>query len=633
MNRCKPPGPAHRPCRTHDLVGALVVCVLATLAVALVPAPAAAATAADIPVQSYTPPAGARDGLMVPSAQPQGDGTWALLASLHYARRPLAFVNDDGGSSRVQTVVGDLWMVDIGGSLGWQQWTFEAVMPTALVLRGGGPNLVQIDPPRAPAFGDLRLGVRRGLWQRAVGDWRYDVAASVGYPVPTAATGSWLGNGGSRVDIDLLGSVSWGPWLAHLDLGVHLRSRQSLVADQVDAAGQPVVGPDGRVETIDVLSVGSEQIARLAVARSLLDQQLWLRVEMQGAWGLSADTTAAQGLFDLLVGADWRLTDAWHLFAAVGGAATGGYGSAQARTLAGVRLLPGMLPSDRDGDRVEDRVDRCPDQAEDADGFEDADGCPDPDNDGDGIADNVDGCPNMAEDKDQFEDSDGCPEADNDGDGIIDGADGCPVEAEDKDGFEDSDGCPDADNDGDGLADVDDMCPLAAEILNGFEDGDGCPDVAPQPEVRMDGAEIILREKIVFVAYAAELTAVGRARLDPMVRFLREHPEIELVQVTGHTDNNGATDALMALSAARAEAVRDFVVQAGPFEAARFTARGAGSTVPLASNETPAGRSRNRRISIEILRQKLVPVVPKPQRVPAPVNAGPEPRVVRPPDF
>ncbi len=45
--------------------------------------------------------------------------------------------------------------------------------------------------------------------------------------------------------------------------------------------------------------------------------------------------------------------------------------------------------SDQDGDRIKDKVDACPHSAEDFDGFEDTDGCPDRDNDGDGILDNV----------------------------------------------------------------------------------------------------------------------------------------------------------------------------------------------------------------------------------------------------
>jgi outer membrane protein OmpA-like peptidoglycan-associated protein len=50
--------------------------------------------------------------------------------------------------------------------------------------------------------------------------------------------------------------------------------------------------------------------------------------------------------------------------------------------------------SDRDGDGIYDHKDQCPDNPEDFDGFQDADGCPDPDNDGDGVLDVKDQCPN-----------------------------------------------------------------------------------------------------------------------------------------------------------------------------------------------------------------------------------------------
>jgi outer membrane protein OmpA-like peptidoglycan-associated protein len=50
---------------------------------------------------------------------------------------------------------------------------------------------------------------------------------------------------------------------------------------------------------------------------------------------------------------------------------------------------------DADGDGIPDSIDKCPNEPEDFDGFEDADGCPDPDNDKDGIPDIVDKCPNV----------------------------------------------------------------------------------------------------------------------------------------------------------------------------------------------------------------------------------------------
>jgi outer membrane protein OmpA-like peptidoglycan-associated protein len=198
-------------------------------------------------------------------------------------------------------------------------------------------------------------------------------------------------------------------------------------------------------------------------------------------------------------------------FEATGGVGVGiirAVGTPSFRVLAGLRWAPDYR--DSDGDGVPDAVDRCPTEPEDKDGFQDEDGCPDPDNDGDMIPDSVDKCPNEPEDKDGFQDDDGCPEPDNDGDkipdikdacpnqpetyngyrdddgcpdepdrdndNVPDAVDKCPDEPEDKDGFQDDDGCPDPDNDGDGVPDKFDDCPNDAEDMDGFKDDDGCPD-------------------------------------------------------------------------------------------------------------------------------------------------------------
>jgi len=50
--------------------------------------------------------------------------------------------------------------------------------------------------------------------------------------------------------------------------------------------------------------------------------------------------------------------------------------------------------NDRDGDGIPNDRDKCPDDPEDLDGFQDDDGCPDPDNDNDGVPDVEDQCPN-----------------------------------------------------------------------------------------------------------------------------------------------------------------------------------------------------------------------------------------------
>lgn len=168
-------------------------------------------------------------------------------------------------------------------------------------------------------------------------------------------------------------------------------------------------------------------------------------------------------------------------------------------------LVVTIEEKDSDGDGLPDKDDPCPVQAEDRDGFEDADGCPDPDNDEDGVLDGNDKCPltpgvpsnqgcpeeapkdrdgdgvvdaedpcaDQAEDKDGFEDADGCPDLDNDKDGVLDAADKCP----DQEGPLQNLGCPVTDKDGDGLPNEQDKCPEEPEDKDGFQDEDGCPDL------------------------------------------------------------------------------------------------------------------------------------------------------------
>jgi hypothetical protein len=72
-------------------------------------------------------------------------------------------------------------------------------------------------------------------------------------------------------------------------------------------------------------------------------------------------------------------------------------------------IVVATTDNDRDGDQILDAVDRCPDQPEDLDGFQDTDGCPDVDVDVDAIMDVEDKCPDAPSDND-FDDIDGCPE-------------------------------------------------------------------------------------------------------------------------------------------------------------------------------------------------------------------------------
>ncbi|MBL8602635.1 MAG: OmpA family protein [Myxococcales bacterium] len=190
-------------------------------------------------------------------------------------------------------------------------------------------------------------------------------------------------------------------------------------------------------------------------------------------WGSTAFGNAQDNAGEVDLAARYRVGDlAFTLGGGVGALRAAGVPTA--RAFLGFSYAP--VRSDGDGDGVYDADDRCQGELEDLDGFEDDDGCADPDNDGDGIADTRDRCPDQAEDRDNFQDADGCPDPDNDNDGVPDGYDSCPREPEDRDGDHDEDGCPDNDRDRDGIPDDRDRCPGEQEDTDGFADEDGCPD-------------------------------------------------------------------------------------------------------------------------------------------------------------
>lgn len=268
-----------------------------------------------------------------------------------------------------------------------------------------------------------------------------------------------------------------------------------------------------------------------------------------------------------------------------------------AEDLDGFQDEDGCPDPDNDNDGIPDVKDKCPNDLEDKDGFEDEDGCPDLDNDADGIADLKDQCPNVAEDFDGFEDTDGCPDPDNDKDGIADSLDKCPNEAEDFDGFEDKDGCPELDNDKDGIPDLKDKCPNEPEVFNNFQDDDGCPDTLKK-EPDMPKQQTL--QGILFKSGSPEMTFESYQHLEPVIKQLKQYPEVE-IEIRGHTDSYGNYNKNMQLSQMRAESVRQYMISKG-IEPARLRAVGFGSSSPVADNRTAAGRSMNRRI--EVIRVK-----------------------------
>ncbi|HEY0708039.1 MAG TPA: OmpA family protein [Polyangia bacterium] len=219
------------------------------------------------------------------------------------------------------------------------------------------------------------------------------------------------------------------------------------------------------------------------------------------------------------------------------------------------------------------------------------------DPDGDGIAGDTDKCPNVAEDRDGFEDEDGCPEADNDKDGVPDQSDKCPLKPESMNGIDDEDGCPEEDGDNDGFVGTRDQCPDAPETKNGFQDGDGCPDELPAAVKKFTG----VIEGIKFKTNSANILKGSFLVLDRAVAVLKEYPDLKM-EIQGHTDDRGKDELNRTLSQKRADAVRTYFITKG-IPAERLTAVGYGEDKPIADNKTSSGRAQNRRTEFQLITQ------------------------------
>jgi outer membrane protein OmpA-like peptidoglycan-associated protein len=182
---------------------------------------------------------------------------------------------------------------------------------------------------------------------------------------------------------------------------------------------------------------------------------------------------------------------------------------------------------------------------------------------------------------------------DEDADGVLDDADECPLDPEDRDGFEDDDGCPDEDNDRDGVADIVDECPNEPETLNGLSDDDGCPD-----QIRIEGSQITTFHPVRFRSDSDEIMPESHDMLREVANVMKANPDMA-IRVEGHTDSEGDDDYNMTLSQRRADSVMRFIAGEG-IDESRLEAVGRGETRPLASNATPQGRRRNRRVEFHI---------------------------------
>ncbi len=203
------------------------------------------------------------------------------------------------------------------------------------------------------------------------------------------------------------------------------------------------------------------------------------------------------------------------------------------------------------------------------------------DRDGDGYADGGDACPDRAEDHDGFEDKDGCPDIDNDLDHVLDISDKCASVAEAYNGFDDDDGCPDT-------------VPPAVDAVVGVVEGllyrEGDTEVRAIAKDGLDKLATALVQhpsvRITLVGHTDDREATPEPAAEPPPDGA-EPPPPDLEALSQE------------LGRARATAVRAALIERG-IARGRILIDSVGAAEPVSDNDTPRGRLRNRRVEVRL---------------------------------
>lgn len=153
----------------------------------------------------------------------------------------------------------------------------------------------------------------------------------------------------------------------------------------------------------------------------------------------------------------------------------------------------------------------------------------------------------------------------------------------------DNTGCP-KDSDKDGVADFMDICPNEV----GTSANKGCPEI--KSEVRDVMKQAL--EGVQFETGKDVILQSSYPKLDAVAQVMKSNGAY-MLDINGHTDNTGDANANLTLSKARAEAVKNYLISKG-VEAGRMKSNGFGQSQPKATNDTPEGRTQNRRVEFEL---------------------------------
>ncbi len=401
-----------------------------------------------------------------PTATP-GHLKWNVAAWASYAHRLVTI--RDAADRQVAAPLRNQLSMDYAFGIGLgERLALGVSLPTVFYQEGTGEESIGAALPHT-ALGDLRLNVKATLLRGGeLGG--FSVAALGAATLPTGNASSYVAEHSVSGEARLLAELRLIAVAIRATVGVKLRGAEETFLGHTFGQAIPWgLGLMLRPQALGIDQNGRWELSLEGHGELALTPEFGGHAQSPAALALSARYTP--GAISLIAGAEVPLDSA--------------LGQASVRGLLGLGWAPRV--HDQDGDGVPDEVDQCPELAEDKDGFEDNDGCPDFDNDDDGVPDDTDRCPNEKEDSDDFEDDDGCLDRDNDHDGVEDTVDACPNESGPPSTDPKQNGCPARDRDGDGVPDFRDKCPTKAEDRDSFQDEDGCPDPDDDRDHVLDG--------------------------------------------------------------------------------------------------------------------------------------------------
>jgi len=348
-------------------------------------------------VERFTPPPGPGVFLAAERADvlPPLELQLAMCGSLMARPLVLEDVFDRGEVSEpVRVRLGFDFLAAIGVG---RRFQVGVAMPVVAAQDGARLQGIDLDETslQPVALGDLRLHGKLRLvgFADAAGG---GVAAAVTATLPTGAEGHFAGERGPVLEGRLIGSWRWrNLGTVAVNVGYRHRTEKVVLLSPARPHGDEVVG----------LFAGEVAVPGTAHLRGLVEYAF-----VTGDPG-PAGKIRGPSPEEVRAGARWRFATGVTLTGGLGfGTSPSEVGSPAWRVIAQVAYETAPS-SDLDRDGIADGRDRCRLRAEDPDGFEDTDGCPDLDNDRDGVLDSEDECPDQAEDRDGYHDLDGCPDA------------------------------------------------------------------------------------------------------------------------------------------------------------------------------------------------------------------------------